>query len=320
MVSDGLKAPRPRGRVVVVGSVNIDLVLRCAELPRPGQTISGHDFRTLPGGKGANQAVAAARLGAEVAFVGCVGDDDFGRRARAVLDAEGIATAQLHTVAGSATGVAMIFVEDSGQNCIALDAGANAALDVAKVDAARGLIEGAALVICQLESPLAAVQHAVALAHGAGVPVLLNPAPSRALPAALLQQVSLLVPNESEAAALVAWPAAQPFDAAQAATQLRALGPRTVIVTLGAAGVHFTDGDNHQLLPAPAVQAVDTTGAGDTFIGAFAASLCSGAALPAAVAFAQRAAAFSVTRAGAIAAMPTLRELELAQPGPGGAQ
>ena len=298
------------GRVVVVGSVNIDLVLRCEQLPLPGQTVSGHDFRTLPGGKGANQAVAAARLGAAVAFVGCVGDDDFGRRARAVLNGEGINTTHLHTVAGSATGVAMIFVEDSGQNCIALDGGANAALSTTMVDAAATLIESATLLICQLESPLPAVQRAIAIAHAAGAPVLLNPAPARELPADLLARVTVLVPNETEAAALAALPASAAFDVRAAADRLRVRGPRTVIVTLGAAGVHVADTSGHHTLPAPLVKAVvDTTGAGDTFIGAFAAALCRGAAVLEAVEFAQRAAAFSVTKAGAIDAMPTLGDL-----------
>ena len=290
--------------IVVVGSVNIDLALRCEQLPLPGQTVSGHDFRTLPGGKGANQAVAAARLGAEVAFVGCVGDDDFGRRARAVLDAEGISTAHLHTVAGSATGVAMIFVEDSGQNCIALDGGANAALSTTMVDAATTLIESAALLICQLESPLPAVQRAIAIAHAAGVPVLLNPAPARELPAGLLAKVSMLVPNETEAAALAALPTSAAFDVRAAADRLRVRGPRTVIVTLGAAGVHVADTSGHHTLPAPPVKAVvDTTGAGETFIGAFAAALCRGAVVLEAVDFAQRAAAFSPKFLGRRAAL-----------------
>jgi len=293
-----------RPPVVVLGSVNADLVLRCTQLPQPGQTVHGRTFETLPGGKGANQAVAAARLGAPVSFIGCVGDDDFGRHARQVLAEEGIATEHLHTVADVRTGVAMIIVDDAGQNCIALAAGANAALSVAHVDAAAALIRGAALLICQLESPLDVVQHAVALAHAAGVPVLLNPAPAQALPASLLAQVDLLVPNETEAAVLAGMSAGAEFDAAAAAARLRALGARSVIVTLGAAGVHVAADGIDRRLAAPVVRAVDTTGAGDTFIGAFAAARCEGADLLAAIAIAQRAAALSVTRAGTIAAMP----------------
>lgn len=295
--------------IVVLGSVNMDLVLNCPALPLPGQTVLGDDFKTLPGGKGANQAVAAARLGAAVSFIGCVGDDDFGRSTRAVLVAEGIDTSQLRTMAGFATGVAMIMVEASGQNCIALSAGANGALSLAQVDDAAATIEGAALLICQLESPLPAVQRAIAIAHAAGVPVLLNPAPARPLPADLLVQVDVLVPNESEAAVLLGLAPGGAFDAAAAANALRSLGPRTVIVTLGSAGVQVAgDRDNRHIAAKP-VKAIDTTGAGDTFIGAYAAARCAGSDLHAAVAYAQQAAAFSVTRAGTIDAMPRVGDL-----------
>ena len=298
------------GGVVVLGSVNVDLVLRCSTLPQPGQTVHGQDFQTLPGGKGANQAVAAARLGAAVAFIGCVGDDDFGHKARAVLAAEGVDTTHLHAVAGANTGVAMILLNGAGQNSIALAAGANAALSIAHVDAAATLIEKAALFVCQLESPLPVVRHAIAIAHAAGVPVLLNPAPAQALPADVLAQVDVLVPNESEAAALAAWPEDTPFDATVAAERLRARGPHTVIVTLGADGVHVAANDLSQRVAALAVPAVvDTTGAGDTFIGAYAAARCEGVDLARAVAYAQRAASLSVTRAGALGGMPRRDEL-----------
>jgi ribokinase len=298
------------GLIVVLGSVNVDLVLRCPALPLPGQTVHGQDFQTLPGGKGANQAVAAARLGAKVAFIGCVGDDDFGREARRVLQAEGVDTRHLHEAAGTRTGVAMILVDSTGQNSIALAAGANAALSIAQVDAAAALIAGAALFICQLETPLSVVRHAVALAHAAGVPVLLNPAPAQALPKELLAQVDVLVPNETEAAALVGWPRGQAFDAAEAAARLRAMGPGTVLVTLGAQGVHVATASLDRHLPAPAVgTVVDATGAGDTFIGAYAVARSEGADVFAAAAYAQRAAALSVTRAGALAGMPRRHEL-----------
>ena len=297
--------------VVVLGSVNTDLVLRCSQLPIPGQTVRGHGFQSLPGGKGANQAVAAARLGASVSFVGCVGDDEFGRNARQVLAEEGIATQHLHSVAGIGTGIAMIMVDDAGQNCIALAAGANAALSMAHVDAASAAIEAAGLLICQLECPLAVVQHGIALAHAAGVPVLLNPAPMQALPAELLAQVDVLVPNETEAAALIGLPPGAAFDAAAAAVRLRELGPTTVIVTLGAHGVQLASDGISMHLDAPVVQAVDTTGAGDTFIGAYAAARCEGASLTAAIEYAQQAAAISVTKAGALAAMPRRGDLAL---------
>ena len=302
-------------RVVVLGSVNTDLVVRCPRLPIPGQTVQGRDFQTLPGGKGANQAIAAARLGASVTFIGCVGDDEFGRNARQLFAAEGIDTEHLHSMSGTSTGVAMILVDDSGQNSIALAAGANAALGIAHVDAARRTIQSAGLLICQLECPLPVVQHAIALAHAVGVPVLLNPAPMQALPASLLAQIDVLVPNETEAAAMLQLQPGAPFDAASAAARLRALGPRTVIVTLGASGVQLATDNLDAHFEAPAVRAVDTTGAGDTFIGAYAAARCDGAGLTAAIEYAQRAAAASVTKVGAVAAMPRRGELAPIIPG-----
>jgi len=293
--------------IVVLGSVNADLVLRCERLPRPGETLHGEDFQTLPGGKGANQAVAAARLGGCVEFIGCIGDDAFGTAARATLERAGIGTAHLRTQAGVPTGVAMILVERSGQNSIALAAGANARLDIAQVDDASAVIAGASLLVCQLESPLAAVQHAIGIARRHGVPVLLNPAPAQPLPPSLLAEVDILVPNESEAALLLNASAA--IDPTAAAEALRTQGPATVIVTLGGDGICIADDRGTRGRPAPKTQVVDTTGAGDTFIGAFAVALQEGLGTDEAAAFAQRAAAISVTRAGAMASMPTREQL-----------
>ncbi|HKX44441.1 MAG TPA: ribokinase [Burkholderiaceae bacterium] len=294
--------------IVVLGSVNADLVLRCGRLPQPGETVHGEDFQTLPGGKGANQAVAAARLGGRVEFIGCIGDDAFGTAARATLERDGVGTALLRTQAGVPTGVAMILVEQSGQNCIALAAGANARVDVALVDDAASAIAGAALLVCQLETPLAAVRHAIGIARRHGVPVLLNPAPAQPLEAALLAEVDILVPNESEAALLVGAGIAR--EPASMAAALRAQGPATVIVTLGGDGICIADALGTRTRAAPPVRALDTTGAGDTFIGAFAVALQEGLDIDAAAAFAQRAAAISVTRAGAMGSMPTRHEVE----------
>ncbi|HEY9064240.1 MAG TPA: ribokinase [Burkholderiaceae bacterium] len=293
--------------LVVLGSVNADLVLRCGRLPRPGETVHGEEFQTLPGGKGANQAVAAARLGGRVEFIGCVGDDAFGAAARATLERDGVGTAHLRTQPGVATGVAMILVEQSGQNSIALAAGANAHVDVALVDDAASTIAGAGLLVCQLETPLEAVRHAIGIARRHRVPVLLNPAPARPLPLALLAEIDILVPNESEAALL--GDAGPGGDAAAMASALHARGPATVIVTLGGDGICIADARGTRVRSAPAVRAVDTTGAGDTFIGAFAVALQEGLDTDAAAAFAQRAAAISVTRAGAMAAMPSRSEV-----------
>jgi len=305
--------PNPMKTIAVLGSANADLVLRCERLPRPGETVQGEDFRTLPGGKGANQAVAAARLGAKVEFIGCLGSDAFGQQVRDTLQREGVGTAHLRTLAGERTGAAIVLVERSGQNSIAIAAGANARLGVAQVDAAAAVIENAALLVCQLESPLAAVAHAIALAHRHGVPVLLNPAPAQALPAALLAQVDTLVPNESEAAQLLGLAPDGSFHPAEAAQTLRSRGPRRVILTLGSEGACVADADGTRHFPAPRVTPVDTTGAGDTFIGAYAAALCEGRTVDEAIAFAQRAAAISVTREGAMAAMPTRAECEALQ-------
>jgi ribokinase len=306
----------PAPPLVVVGSVNIDLMLRCPALPRPGETVTGDDFRCEPGGKGANQAVAAARLGARVTLVGCVGDDTFGAQSIAGLRAEGIVVAQLRCITGCATGVAMVQVDARGQNSIVLGPGANAALSVADVDAAAVLIADAGLLICQLETPLAAVQRAVEIAHAAGVPVWLNPAPAQPLPAALLRQVALLIPNEGEAALLTGLPVDSPAAACEAAKRLRDAGCAQVLVTLGAAGVVLADAEGCTHHPAPAAAAIDTTGAGDTFIGALAAACLQGRALHSgAIEYAQRAAAFSVQRRGAQAAMPRADDLaDLADP------
>ena len=303
---------KPSPSIVVLGSVNADLVLRCAHLPGPGETVPGEDFQTLPGGKGANQAVACARLGGSVAFVGCVGGDAFGQQAREAMEREGINTTYLRTLAGERTGVAMIMVDArTSQNSIALAAGANASLGVTQVEAAAPAIQRASMLVCQLESPLPAVSHAIGIARRHGVPVLLNPAPAQPLPPELLAQVDILVPNETEAMQLAGLAPDARFDAAELAQRLRAQGPGTVILTLGGDGVCVATAQGVQRFEAPRVRAVDTTGAGDTFIGAFSVALCEGQAMADAIAFAQRAASISVTRPGAMAAMPTRRECDL---------
>lgn len=305
-----------RAGIVVLGSVNMDLVLRCPRLPAAGETLAGRDFRSVPGGKGANQAVAAARLGASLAtpvsFIGCVGDDAFGHTTRAALAREGIDVQHLHMLAGTATGVAMIFVDDAGHNCIGLSAGANAALTTAHVDAAGELIDHAAMLVCQLESPLPVVQHAIARAHRAGVPVLLNPAPAQSLPAGLAPQVTWLLPNESEAAILAGVPA--DADIAEVTARLAAQGFANVILTLGERGACLASSGQVQTFAAQSVRAIDTTGAGDTFAAAFAVAISEGLAPTAAIGFAQCTAAISVTRHGAMASMPTRAEVDARLP------
>jgi ribokinase len=299
----------PGGPIVVVGSLNMDLVMRLARVPEGGETLMGREFRTIPGGKGANQAVACARMGGQVVMVGQVGEDAYGRILCEGLAADGIDTRAVRRKAGAGTGVALILVEDDGQNRIILDAGANGALVAADLEPIRDAIQGAGLLITQLEVPLPVVARAVALARSAGVPVLLNPAPAAPLPPELLAQVDILVPNESEAALLCGFPVTGLESAHAAGRHLRAQGVGRVLVTLGERGVAVVDADGERHFPAFKVTAVDTTAAGDSFIGGLAIGLAEGLELDAAVALGQRASALCVTRAGAQPSIPYRREL-----------
>ncbi|SIT39122.1 ribokinase [Paraburkholderia ribeironis] len=300
-----------RGRVTVVGSLNMDLVVRAPRLPQPGETLAGRTFAQVTGGKGGNQAVAAARLGAQVAMLGCVGADANGAQLRDGLTAEGIDCAALET-GTQASGVALIVVDDASQNTIVIVAGSNGEVTPAMIVRHEAVLAAADVVICQLETPPDAVRAALAAARRLGKTVILNPAPATGpLPADWLPLIDYLIPNEVEAAALTGLPVESPEDAAKAAAALRAAGARNVLVTLGPRGVHATlDGAHAALYDAPRVEAVDTTAAGDTFIGGFAAQLARGASVDAAIRFAQRAAALSVTRAGAQPSIPTRAELD----------
>jgi ribokinase len=303
-------------RIVVVGSLNMDLVVRMARAPAGGETLCGRDFATLPGGKGANQAIACARMGAAVAMVGRVGTDAHGDALLAGLAADGVAATEVKALASAHTGVALIWVEDDGQNRIVLAPGANALVDEAAVERAGPLIDAAAMLVVQLEIPLGAVEAAIARAHRAGVPVLLNPAPALPLPAALWPRIATLVVNEHEAEALAGARVIDPAAAAAAGAALRARGPARVLVTLGDQGVVSADAAGTRHHPARAVRAVDTTAAGDTFIGALAARLCEGAALADAIELGQAAAALCVTRRGAQASIPHRHELAAVGPSP----
>ncbi|MDD2034266.1 ribokinase [Pseudomonas sp. 39167] len=297
-------------KVVVVGSLNMDLVTRAPRLPRGGETLIGESFCTIPGGKGANQAVAAARLGAKVSMVGCVGSDAYGQQLRGALLAEGIDCQSVSVVAGS-SGVALIVVDDNSQNAIVIVAGANGVLTPDVLDRFDEVLRGADVIICQLEVPDATVGHALKRGRELGKTVILNPAPaSRPLPADWYACIDYLIPNESEAAVLSGL-AVDSLEAAEAAaTQLLAAGAGKVIVTLGAQGLMFANGASFQHFPAPLVKAVDTTAAGDTFVGGFAAALADGKSEVEAIRFGQVAAALSVTRAGAQPSIPTLLEVQ----------
>ena len=301
-------------KILVVGSLNMDLVAFAERIPVAGETLTGHAFLSVPGGKGANQAFAAARLGVSVAMLGRVGSDDLGRQLRENLAAAGCDVSAVLTTADSTTGIALIFVADSGQNSIVIVAGANGKLSPQDIAAASSRFNGATHVLLQLESPIWTVVEAAQAARHAGARVILDPAPapSSALPPELLANVDILTPNETEAAILTndSPRRMNPEEAVEVGQRLRAMGPETVIVKLGEQGVALITAEGSQVLPAPAVTAVDSTAAGDVFNAALAVALTDGAEISAACRFANRAAALSVTRRGAQASVPSRTELD----------
>ena len=303
----------PTGRIVVVGSINVDLVVRVATLPRPGETVLGGRFASVPGGKGANQAVAAARAGGHTTFVARVGDDSMGYAAIEAFRAEGIETDFITITPHTPTGVALILVDAVGENSIAVAGGANDRLSSDDIERARPAIEAADVLLLQLEVPLEAVARAVSIAQSAGTRVILNPAPARPLPAALLARVDILTPNETEGESLASpghalVPSAADADAL--AGMLLGLGPRAVVLTRGAAGVLVAAEENCTHVPAFPVEPRDTVAAGDVFNGCLAVMLAEGLDLVAATRFAAAAAAISVTREGAQTSAPRRGEIE----------
>lgn len=298
------------GRVVVAGSLNMDLIVRAPQLPRPGQTLAGSRFVTAAGGKGANQAVAAARLGAQVSMIGCVGDDANGRALRQALLDDAVDCEGVRIVPDVPTGVALITVEEAGQNTIVIVAGANGELASEHLDAMEQALLDAQVVVCQLEVPEAVVGHTLARARALGKIVVLNPAPATGpLPAQWLPWVDYLVPNESEAQLLSGVLVAGREGAEAAAQALLQRGAGKVLLTLGEAGALLAGPEGAQHFPAYQVNAVDATAAGDTFIGAFAAALAQGSAEVEAIRFAQQAAALSVTREGAQPSIPDRQQV-----------
>lgn len=296
--------------IVVVGSSNTDMIIQLDRIPRPGETILGGEFSTAAGGKGANQAVGAARAGGHVTFVARVGRDMFGDQAVAGFQRDGIGVDHVFRDKAAPSGVALIFVAKDGENSIAVAGGANAKLMSADVKKAAKAIRSAAVVVMQLETPLETVKAAAAIAAKAGVSVILNPAPARPLPDSLLKLVSILTPNETEAELLTGIKVDDEAGAAKAADELRARGAQTVILTLGPRGAFVADATGKRLVPGFKVKAVDTTAAGDIFNGALAVALAEGRPLPAAVRFANAAAALSVTKLGAQPSAPARREIE----------
>jgi len=297
------------GRIVVVGSSNTDMVVKTEKIPSRGETVTGGQFVMAAGGKGANQAVAAARLGAEVTFVARTGADMFGDQAVENYRKEGIVTDLILRDPQNHTGVALILVDAQGENLIAVASGANHALSPSDVEQAAERIRGADVVMLQLEIPLDTVRRAVELAAEAGVPVILDPAPAAPLDDALLARVTYLTPNESEAEGLTGIRVDDEDSARAAARQLRDRGARHVIVTMGTKGALIAGPNQTTMVPCHRVEAKDSTAAGDAFNGGLAAALAAGASLDDAVRQASLVAALSVTRMGAQPSLPTRAEL-----------
>lgn len=292
----------------------MDFVVRVEHLPAPGETVLGHTFQMIPGGKGANQACAAGRLaqrGTVTRMVGRVGYDVFADHLKASLAASGVDVTYVHSTRAEPTGVALIWVDRNGQNSIVVASGANHAVTLLDIKGFHSAFRGTAFALFQLETPLAAVAAALALAREEGAQTLLDPAPAQLLPPAMLAQVDLLTPNESEALLLLGRPAGAAItDPAGVAADLRALGPRAVILKLGDRGCFYDDGITTVHVPAFLVNAVDTTAAGDTFNGAFAVARSEGRGIEPSLRFANAAAGLSVTRAGAQASIPTRKDVD----------
>ncbi|AXU97949.1 MAG TPA: ribokinase [Erwinia persicina] len=298
------------GKLAVLGSINADHILNLTHFPRPGETVIGKQYQVAFGGKGANQAVAAGRSGADIAFIACVGDDDTGERIRQQLMNDRIDISPIEAVPGESTGVALIFVNGDGENTIGIHAGANAALTPVRVEQHQQVIADASALLMQLESPLESVLSAARIAHQHQTQVILNPAPATALSDELLSLVDMITPNETEAQILTGVAVNSDEDAARAAAVLHDKGIRTVLITLGSRGVWLSEQGKGQRIPGFRVEAVDTIAAGDTFNGALITALLEQRPMAEAVRFAHAAAAIAVTRHGAQPSVPWREEID----------
>ena len=296
-------------KIFVIGSTNTDMVVKAAHLPRPGETVLGGVFLMNAGGKGANQAVAAARLGAQVTFMCKTGNDIFGQQSKQLFADEGIDTTYVFSDAEHPSGVALITVDAQAENCIVVASGANAHLLPNDPTNTADAIEPSDIVLMQLEIPMETIEYVATIAHAKGKTVILNPAPAQPLSESLLQRVSILTPNETEASMISGVPVTDTVSALEAARAICAMGVQTVIITMGARGALIYTDDFQAEIPAEKVEAVDTTAAGDVFNGALAVALSESREITDAVRFACKAASVSVTRIGAQASAPYRKEL-----------
>jgi len=299
-------------KIVVVGSSNTDLVIKVSDIPRPGETLLGGEFNTFPGGKGANQAVAAARAGGDVVFIAAVGDDSYGTEAINEYKLDNINTENIKVCKGVPSGIAMITISEKGENAITVASGANAWLTPADLEEVEEPFQEADFMLIHLETPLETVQRAVELCTELNTRVILNPAPAAELSDAILKHVSLITPNETEAESLTGIVVTDELTAAEAADALHKRGIETVIITMGAMGAYLSDPGSgiRKIVPGFKVQAVDTTAAGDVFNGQLAVSLAEGEDLEKAIAVAHAAAALSVQKLGAQSSIPRREETD----------
>jgi ribokinase len=297
-------------KIIVVGSSNTDMVIKSKRIPVPGETILGGDFLMNPGGKGANQAVAAARLGGDVTFIARTGNDMFGKRAVELYKKEGINTKFITTDEKEPSGVALILVDEKGENCISVSKSANEKLTQKEVEVAKDLFEKGDIVLMQLETPLETIEYTAQMANEKGLKVILNPAPARELPASLLKNVYMVIPNETEAEILSGVKVTDLDSAKKAADVISAKGVDIVLITIGKRGAFVKEGNNYEVVPTYKTVPVDTTAAGDTFCGALCVALSEGKSIKDAVKFANRSASISVTHMGAQSSVPYRKEID----------
>lgn len=298
-------------KIVVIGSSNTDMVVKSSRLPMPGETVLGGAFMMNPGGKGANQAVAIARLLGNVTFISKMGNDLFGKQSIEMYADENINTDYIFSDPHLPSGVALIMVDTNGENCITVASGANGSLSSHDIDKAKDIVESADIILMQLEVPMETVEYAAKMANEKGIKVILNPAPAAFLSNALLNCLYAIVPNENEAEMLSGIKVVDWESAKRAANLISLKGVKIVVITLGSKGALIKDGDNYHEVTVTKINAVDTTAAGDTFCGAFCVGLSEGLSILEAVKFANKAAGITVTREGAQAAIPFRKELQI---------